>query len=78
MSTDSLPEGWEETRGQNGAVFHSPCRGDAEQAYRVEWWAAHHQALYVEGYDYAVTVPLPVLRALLERVGLTVVPRGVV
>lgn len=74
MSDENLPEGWEETRNSNGAVFHSPCPGDAEKAYRVSWWAAHHNALYIEGYDYAITVPLAVLRALLSRAGLAPVP----
>jgi hypothetical protein len=71
-SPPEMPQGWECTADSNGPVFHSP-EENPERSYRVRWWAVHHESLYVEGYDYALTVPLPVLRALLATQGLTIV-----
>jgi hypothetical protein len=67
-----MPEGWMCTRNVNGLVCESPEQ-NPERTFRVAWWAAHHNGMYVEGYDFAVMVPLPVLRALLSAHGLHIV-----
>lgn len=63
-----MPHGWEQTRDGSGLVFDSPDV-DVERNYRVRWWGAHHDGLYVEGYDYAVVVPRAVVFALLASQG---------
>jgi len=70
-----VPEGWERTRNSNGLVYVSAGES-TERDYQVSWWAAHHNALYVEGYDYAATIPLAVLRGLLATQGLAIIPAG--
>lgn len=68
MSED-LPNGWTRAQDSQGLVCESPNE-NPEKAFRVRWWGAHHNGLYVEGYDFAVVVPLAVVRELLESQGL--------
>lgn len=66
---EPMPEGWE---SDSRDVWHNPDP-NPENAYNARWWGAHHNGIYVEGYDSAVVVPLPVLRALLATQGLRIV-----
>lgn len=65
--SEPLPEGWERTHNSQGEAFHSP--GDPERTFFVQWWSAHHNGLYLEGYDWAKIVPLEVLSAVLTVAG---------
>lgn len=66
-----LPVGWEKTSDRNGPVFVSPDSVEGH-SQTVRWWGAHHSGLYVEGYDFAVVVPLAVVAAVLDSVGFIV------